>query len=183
MTAALGKRAAKRADCCCCSPPEGVRPGRLHDAVEDRKTIRCSICGQFCPGKGKFGRRNKQVTSINLNYITRVKPHRRHLLLQVPPQELVPRLGTHLHLPLCLRAVTVPADGPQPALGLESRQFEVTLSGAGVMKDGNRREHATEKEKEKKGQFAKNGVSGSKREGGSRKKDSARVRRPCSSPT
>ena len=60
-------------------------------------------------------------------------------------------------------------------LGLESRQFEVALGGAGVMKDGNRRERAEEKEKEKKGELAKNGVSGSKREGGSRKKEGARA--------
>ena len=67
-------------------------------------------------------------------------------------------------------------------LGLESRQFEVTLSGAGVMKDGNKRERAAEKENEKKGQFAKNSVSGSKREGGSRKKDSTRAGGwPCGS--
>ena len=61
-------------------------------------------------------------------------------------------------------------------LGLESRQFDVTLSGPDVMKDGNRRERAAKKEKSKERVPVKDGASSSRREGMSGKEDDARAR-------
>ena len=106
-----------------------------------------------------------------------VKPHRRQPSSSNPPS------GTGTSITCTPAPSLVPAisDGsgrwPRPVLGLESRQFEVALGGAGVMKDGNRRERTAEKEKEKERELAKNGASSPKREGRSRKKqDNARAR-------
>ena len=87
-----------------------------------------------------------EAASINSLANYQVKPHRRPLHLRVLSQTLVPLLRPHLHPPLCLRALTVLKDDRGLGLGLASRQFEAALSGASVMKGGNRLERAAKKE-------------------------------------
>ena len=170
LTAALGKRAAKRAAAAVtASQKASAQAGSTTPSKNGKPSAVPSVFkpSPSCLGKGKFGRRNKHQLK----------------LLRRQPSSSSPPSGTGTSITRIPAPFLVPAssDGsggwPRPVLGLESRQFEVALSGAGIMKDSNRRERTAEKEKEKKRDVAKNGASSSKTEGRSMKKqDNARAR-------
>ena len=138
--------------CChCCSPQKSdTQAGSTTQSKTGKPSAVPSVAkpSPSSPVKDKFGRRNKH----QLNHITRsshidgtfiFKSRLRNWYLDYVHTCTFP---CFCELRRFRQMATT-----RPVLGLESRQVEMALSGAGVMKDGNRRERTAEKEKRRKG--------------------------------
>jgi len=117
-----------------CGRPEGVRPGWLHGAAEDRKHVRCSTCGQVTSVLSEQGQiRARQQAS------TQTTIHVRSNRIDGPFIFVSHHRLWYLHYARTYTFLASPgSDGSgrlsRPVFGLASRQFEVVPSGPGFRK-------------------------------------------------